>query len=52
MIVEIIATRRDAAMVLTAQSHHVHIAADGTPPSRPLSWFRPDIMLIDIGLPV
>ena len=52
MIVE---DHRDAAdmlaMVLTAQSHQVHIAADGHAALQAVARFRPDIMLIDIGLP-
>ena len=52
MIVE---DQRDAAemlsMVLTAQSHQVHIAPDGHTALQAVGQFRPDIMLIDIGLP-
>jgi signal transduction histidine kinase/ActR/RegA family two-component response regulator len=52
MIVE---DQRDAAemlaMVLTAQSHQVHIAPDGHAALQTVGQFRPDIMLIDIGLP-
>jgi DNA-binding response OmpR family regulator len=52
MIVE---DQRDAAemlaMVLTAQSHQVHIAPDGHAALQAVGQFRPDIMLIDIGLP-
>jgi signal transduction histidine kinase/CheY-like chemotaxis protein len=52
MIVE---DQRDAAemlsMVLTAQSHQVHIATDGHAALQTVGQFRPDIMLIDIGLP-
>ncbi len=38
-------------MVLTAQSHQVHIAADGHAALQAVARFRPDIMFIDIGLP-
>ncbi len=52
MIVE---DQRDAAemlaMVLTAQSHQVHIAPDGHAALQAVGQFRPDLMLIDIGLP-
>ena len=52
MIVE---DHRDAAemlaMVLAAQSHQVHIAADGHAALQAVAQFRPDIMFIDIGLP-
>jgi signal transduction histidine kinase/ActR/RegA family two-component response regulator len=52
MIVE---DHRDAAemlaMVLTAQSHQVHIAADGHAALEAVARFRPHVMLIDIGLP-
>jgi signal transduction histidine kinase/FixJ family two-component response regulator len=52
MIVE---DQRDAAemlsMVLTAQSHQVFVAPDGHAALRAVGQFRPDIMLIDIGLP-
>jgi signal transduction histidine kinase/ActR/RegA family two-component response regulator len=52
MIVE---DQRDAAemlaMLLTAQAHQVHIAADGHAALQSVGQFRPDIMLIDIGLP-
>jgi len=52
MIVE---DHRDAAemlaMVLTSLSHQVHIAADGHAALQAVGQFRPDMMLIDIGLP-
>jgi signal transduction histidine kinase len=52
MIVE---DQRDAAemlaMVLTAQSHQVHIAGNGHAALEAVGQFRPDIMIIDIGLP-
>jgi CheY-like chemotaxis protein len=52
MIVE---DQRDAAemlaMLLTAQAHEVQIAADGHAALQSVGQFRPDVMLIDIGLP-
>ena len=39
------------AMLLTEQSHQVHIVGDGHAALQAVGQFRPDIMLIDIGLP-
>ena len=51
----IVEDQRDAAemlaMVLTAQSHQVRVVGDGHAALAIVGQFRPDVMLIDIGLP-
>jgi signal transduction histidine kinase/FixJ family two-component response regulator len=51
----IVEDQRDAAemlaMVLTAQSHQVRVVGDGHAALGIVGQFRPDLMLIDIGLP-
>ena len=42
---------RGLARLLAASGHEARIAHDGPRPSRPPATFRPDVVLLDIGLP-